>query len=439
MTRSRIGLVSVGVPWFDVGLADEVLEATRAVLEREFAVEGPGHTLTDDTGLTEALTDLARAGISALVFQLGTFPDGNTPAQAAERLGVPIVLSGFPEPLTGGRVPNNSLCGLNMATYTLTELDHPHTYAFGDPREPGTAASLVMRVRAAATLRDLRGSVVGLVGYRAPGFYPATVDELLLRRTFGVRIEHVGLQEVTDRVKAGAFKSPPHNAFPTIEGGELGPEAVRWLGRYYGAVADAVASHGLRTVAVKDWPEMAPFDPAIPAGVWPALSWLQDDGVNLAPEGDVNGAVTLELLARLSGGGTPFFADVSAFDDAASTLVLWHYGGATKLARDAREIRFGADGRELELTLRPGPGVLARLGYSRGRYRLLLVEVEVLDERLRLRRAAGLVRTTRSNAGKVVEELLGGGWEHHVGFVHGEVAEALAAFAGLAGLPLTRM
>ncbi len=436
MSKSKIGLVSVGVPWFDVELAQAFLGATRAALAERFEVVGPPSVVTNEPELAEALAAMQAAGVKAAVFQLGTFPDGNTPAQAAETLGVPIVLSGFPEPLDGGRVPNNSLCGLNMATYTLTELGHPHSYAFCDPGTEAGARKLVGHVVAAVTLSELRGSVVGLLGYRAPGFYPATFDELLLRRTFGVRVEHVGIQEVTHRVRDGSFRQPPVSRFPTIEGGELGADAVEWLGRYYGALYEAVSAHAISAWAVKDWPEMAPFDPDIPAGIWPALSWLQDDGYNVAPEGDVNGAVTLELLARLSG-NQPFFADISGFDAERSTLELWHYGGGTKVARSQDEIRFGADGRELEFCLKPGPGVLVRLGYSKGAYRLLLIDVEVLDERVTLRRAGGRVVTRRTNAADVVDAMLGGGWEHHVSFVHGEVSEEVRAFAKVAGLDLT--
>lgn len=438
MRKSKLGLVSVGVPWFDVALAEQFLGITKAVLAERFDVIGPGTVILSEPELRDALTNMRAAGVQAAVFQLGTFPDGNTPALAAEALGVPIVLSGFPEPLHGGRVPNNSLCGLNMATYTLTELGHAHSYVFCDPGTESGARQLLSHATAAVTLRELRGSAVGLIGYRAPGFYPATFDELLLRRTFGVRVEHVGIQEVTDRVKRGAFKQPPVAFFPTIEGGELSPEAVEWLGRYYGALSEAVGAHDISAWAIKDWPEMAPFDPEIPAGIWPALSWLQDDGYNVAPEGDVNGAVTMELLARLSG-NQPFFADISGVDAERSTLELWHYGGGTKLARSATEIRFSADGRELEFSLKPGPGALVRLGYSRGAYRLLLIEVEVLDERVTLRRAGGRVVTRRNNASAVIDALLDGGWEHHVSFVHGDVVEGVRAFAKLAGLELTRL
>lgn len=437
MSTGPVGLVSVGLPWFDVPVAERVLATTRSVLEQRFTVVGPTTIVTTEQGLTPVLAEMRAVGVKALVFQVGTFPNGNTPAWAAEALGVPIVLTGFPETLTVD-VANNSLCGLNMATYTLTELGHPHSYVFADPATSDGAALLLSHTNAAVALSELRGTVVGLIGSRAPGFYPAMVDELLLRRQFGVRVEHVGLHEVMDRIKDGTTKTPPHASFPTIEGGELSAESVTWLGRYYGAVSAAVGKHPFTAWAIKDWPEMSPRDSGIPAGMWPPLSWLQDDGYNVAPEGDVNGAVTMELLARLTG-NTPFFSDVSGVDPERSTLMLWHYGGGTKLARSKDEIRFGANGRELEFTLEAGPGVLARLGYSRGAYRLLIVEVEVLDERVTLRRAAGRAYTPRTHATAVVDEMLGGGWEHHVSFVHGDVAEDLRAFGTLAGLHVTRL
>lgn len=434
----RIALISVGVPWFNTTVANEKLASTRAALEGHFEVLGPPEVVTDEQELARILDGLRREAPLAAVLQLGTFPDGNTPARVAETLELPVVLSGFPEVDLRERVPNNSLCGLNMATYTLHELAKPHSFVFGDPESGATAARLVAHARAAATLRSLRGSTVGLLGYRAPGFYPATFDELLLRRQFGIRVEHVGIQEVTDRVRDGVRRAPPVDAYPVIEGGQLSDAAIDWLSRYYGALHGAVAAAGLTTVAVKDWPEMAPFDPDIPAGIWPAVSWLQDDGVNVAPEGDVNGAVTMELLHRLTG-NVPFFTDISAVDTTSSTLTLWHYGGAPSLARSKAEIRFGADGRELEFTLKPGPAVLARLGYSQGKYRLLIIEGEVLDERLTLRRAAASVRTLRTPAGEVVDRLLTDGWEHHVSLVHGDAAESLRAFGKMAGLEVTEL
>ena len=131
--------------------------------------------------------------------------------------------------------------------------------------------------------------------------------------------------------------------------------------------------------------------------------------------------------------------DISAWDDAASTLTLWHYGGAESLARDPDEIRYCEWGREVEFTFRPGRATLARLGLHRGELRLLSIAVEMLDERVTLRRAAGLARTLHRPAGQVVRQMIDEGWEHHPCLVYGDVGAELAAIARLAGIPYTAL
>src|SRR5690554_2431528 len=114
--KHKIALISVGVPWFDLQVAEARLESTRSALAQDFEVLGPRQVLTDEQGLADWLDSLRARNVSAAVLQIGTFPDGNTPAQVAEALQVPVVLSGFPEASLEERIGNNSLCGLNMAT-----------------------------------------------------------------------------------------------------------------------------------------------------------------------------------------------------------------------------------------------------------------------------------------------------------------------------------
>ena len=438
MSKPKIALIAVAVPWFDTEAASRHLRETRAALTESYDVLGPEELITDDVQLERFIKDMQLQRPHALLLQIGTFPDGNAPAQLAEALRIPIILHGIPEPELTTRVPINSLCGLNMSTFTLTALEHPHSYVIGKTDSPETHRQLHAHLNAAVALAKLHGKRLGLIGFRAPGFYPCAFDELALRRTFGVRIEHVGLHEMTSRLRPDARKAAPHSSFPTIEGGVLQEDAIAWMERYYAAVAELVTDHQFDLIAIKDWPEIEHFDPEIPGGFWPALSWLQNDGVNIAPEGDVNGALTMQLEHELTG-GLPFFADISAFDEDASTLTLWHYGGATQLARSAEEIRFGEEGREVEFTLKPGQAVLARLGYYRNAYRLLTIDIEVLDEAVTLRRAGAKVRTTRSSARAVLDELLNGGWEHHVCLIHGDCTSSLQAFAKFAGIPVTSL
>lgn len=437
--RPTIGLVSLAAPWFDTAAARSYLDATRRWARSEFDVVGPPGLIFDAADVEEAIAALRSAAepVEALLLQIGTFPDGSAPARLAEATGLPVVVHSLPEPSLTSDVRLNSLCGANMSTFTLSALRHPHSFVHADPADAAGASRLAQHLRAAVTLRRLRGQRLTLLGFRAPGFYPCVFDELLLRRRLGVAVEYLDLDAVRRRVDLAVRKSAPHERFPTIGGGDLSPEAVAWMEAHYAALASALADGNHDLVAIRDWPELERFDPSIPGGLWPALGWVQDDGIDLAPEGDVNGAVTTRVAASLSG-QVPFFTDVSAWDDTTSTVTLWHYGGATGLARDPAEVRFADDGRGVEFTLRPGKGHLIRIGLQDGDLRMLSVGVEVLDQRVTLGRAAGLART-RTPAGEVVHRLLDDGWEHHVTLLYGELDEAIRAFAKHAGLPLTEL
>jgi L-fucose isomerase-like protein len=432
-----LGLLSIGVPYFDVATASKHLASTRSALAPDYELVGPADVITDLDALDAALDELQSTRIQALLLQVGTFPDGEAPARLADRLDVPIVVHALPEPRLDREVALNSLCGANMTTFTLTALDQPHLFLFGDPEDPTVQRELRAKLNASTSLSALRGSRIGLVGFRAPGFYPCAFDELLLRRTLGLAIDHIGLNELARELAQGERRPAPRDRFPLIDGGHLPPEAVERMERYFAALTHVVRSSGHRLIAIKDWPEF--FEAEIAGGFWPALGWLQEeDGIVLAPEGDVNAAVTMALQHNLTG-DIPTLVDIGAWDDSDSTLLLWHYGGAESLARDRSEIRFDPFGREVEFTFKPGPATLARVGLYHGQLRLLTIAVEMQDQRLTLRRAAGLARTLKTAAGDVIQRLLAGGWEHHPCLVYGDLSTEFADIARLTGLAHTAL
>lgn len=435
--RPTVGIVSVGVPWFDVDTANRHLRRTRELAGERYRVVGPQTAVTDTAALDGVVETFRREGIDALLLQVATFPDGEAPARIARALDVPVVLHSLPEPRLDREVSLNSLCGANMIGFTLTALERPYTFVHGDPAgEAGP--TLLAHLNAATALAALGRSRVGLIGFRAPGFYPCAFDELLLRRRLGVAVDHVGLNELSRALEKGARRPAPADAFPLINGdGELPPEAVARMERFYGALTEVVKDSGHRVAAIKDWPEF--FDAEVQGGFWPALGWIQEeDDLVLAPEGDVNGAVTMALESYLTG-DTPALVDVSAWDDEASTLTLWHYGCSAGLARDRDAIRYGQHGREVAFTFRPGRATLARIGLHRGDLRLLTVAVEMVDEEVTLRRAAGYARTLNHPAGEVVRRLLDDGWEHHPCLVYGDLQEEFAAVARLADISHTAL
>ena len=339
----------------------------------------------------------------------------------------------LPEPNPEKSIELNSLCGANLTAYTLTEFEHPYCVIQGAPDDLAFQKTLSTHLKGAVALNSLKGTRLGLIGFRAPGFYPCVFDEILLRKQFGIGLDHIALSDITQELATTKPKPAPKKNFPTIEGGTLPPESVTMMERYYAALTNVLSRGNQAVFAIKDWPEIMGLDD--PGGIWPALGWLLDDGFLLAPEGDVNSAVTMLVLNKISG-KIPFFTDVSVLDAAQSTFLLWHYGGAPSLASDPAEIRFGEEGREVQFTLKPGLVTLAKIGFHRGAFRILAFSAEVLPEKVTLRRAGAKIRTINTPADEIMQHILDQGWEHHYCLIHGDMLPELKVFARLAGIPL---
>ena len=111
------------------------------------------------------------------------------------------MLWGVPEPtLDGPKLRSNSFCGLNMNAHTLMRLGRKYDYIFCGPDE--APAALAPTFRVIDCLQRLRRVRLGLVGYRVPGFYTSTFDEMGLRRLLGVEVHHVTTAELFDVARA---------------------------------------------------------------------------------------------------------------------------------------------------------------------------------------------------------------------------------------------
>lgn len=433
--KNIVGLISVAVPWFNLQEAQKNLDETRHWLEKQWQVAGPHEVICDAAHLQTAVENfLAGPRPDVLVLQIGTFPDGEAPLTIAEKLHVPVILHSLPEPDIEKSIDLNSLCGANLSAFTLTELNIPHKAIHGPVVDPEVQVQLTSYIQAALALAVLSRLRLGLLGFRAPGFYPCVFDELLLRRTFGLALDHISLGEVSKALQTGERRNAPVDRFPAIEGGSLSEESVEWIERHYAALSHVLQQSGHRLFAIKDWPEIMGLND--PGGLWPAMGWLQDEGYLLAPEGDVNAGLSMALLNAFYG-ATPFFADISAYDKNLSTLALWHYGGAPSLGRGRDDIRYGIEGREVQFTLKPGQATLARVGLHHGAFRILAIRVEVTEKLLQLRRAGGWVRTLTTPAEEVVQTMLDDGWEHHVVLVYGDAVPYLKAISRYKNIPIT--
>ncbi|MBW6474304.1 MAG: hypothetical protein K0B14_14355, partial [Anaerolineaceae bacterium] len=178
--KSMVGLISVGVPWFDQEVANKNLAETRAWLEQFWTIVGPNTVVVDTPTLEAAIQNFLTVERPAvLIIQIGTFPDGEVPLRIAEQVRVPIIIHSLPEPEIDRRIAINSLCGANLTTFTLTEMGFAHKAIHGFVSDPQVQVQMTAYIRAGLVLAGLQGKRIGLIGFRAPGFYPCVFDELL--------------------------------------------------------------------------------------------------------------------------------------------------------------------------------------------------------------------------------------------------------------------
>ncbi len=194
---NKVGLLSIGLPYFNIQCAAKYLQVTRKFLGKNWLVSGPEIVITNREMLDNAIREFFPAkNVDVLVLQIGTFPDGEFPLVLAEELNIPIILHSLPEPDLEHNIDLNSLCGVNLSTYSLSATGHPHSFVHGDPGDKKVQAELTAHVRAGLALASLHGLHIGLLGFHAPGFYSCVFDELMLRKILGVSLDYIDLGEV---------------------------------------------------------------------------------------------------------------------------------------------------------------------------------------------------------------------------------------------------
>lgn len=219
----------------------------------------------------------------------------------------PMVLWGLAGETVDGRlVTTADQAGTTALRHPMEQLGYRFLYVYDHPDEPGRGvARIVPAARAAAAIRRLRGTRIGMAGYRDMHLYATLVDQLALRRVFGVELESFDLLEVTQRMEA----VEPERVAETIDwigrqwvfDREL-PADDRTLdfgARMYLALRDKAQDCGYAGLSVSDvygTKRLLDFPPGM------VLALLADlGGLASIPENDGAGAVTQAIVRQLTG------------------------------------------------------------------------------------------------------------------------------------------
>ncbi len=428
----KLGVVCLARTTFDYsaaeGIYNQLLEDMGA-LEQVEIVSIP-HLVIEVEDAKEAARKLLGSDIDGLVIISGTFHLGHLVLELHKVLHKPLLLWGLPElPYNGGKIRLNSICGVN--------LDASNLYKSGVKNySVCLSASIdenwVDAIRIDAALKNTH---LGILGYRAKGFFNVGVYDLNVYEQMGLLIDHYELGEVWNYPVSEAQLSfrlgQLRDTFDTSELSEDQVIRVAELTAKFDAFMDA---HKLTALAVRCWPEFAAEFGNSPCA---AMSLLQSEGRILTCEGDIEGSISM-IAHQAVGGETPYLFDFSQIDLDEDFALLWHCGVAPCNLWDGRCVRSlstyfaGGKGVTADFVLKDGEVSVLRIDSAKNEYRVLLASGNVIPMDKELRGTYMKVRFSIP-VGNLLHKVIDNGITHHASVVYGTFLEPFRIYAKIKG------
>ena len=424
----KLGVVCLARKSFDFAAAEDmycgVIKKLRLDTDIEWhIIESAAYEVEDAVKAGHAF---AAAQVDGIVIINGTFHLGHLVLEIKKRANKPMLLWAFPEmPYDGGKIRLNSICGINLNASNLIKSGYSDfTYTVGMEIDNDWVDAIRM-------IRALHDSRIGIIGYRAHGFFNVGVSELALYEKFGILIDHYELAELWDiKEDDDVTAEYREKLLAKFDTSECNKDQVDKVVRMSAKLRKFMEHHGLSAVAIRCWHEFGEGYGISPCA---SMSLVQADGYIVACEGDIDCTITM-ICHQAIGAETPYMADLSQVDFKEDTALMWHCGVAPcNLADDACKctldtyMAFGR-GASAGFVMRSGDVSIARLDSINGNYRLLLESGKALPMEKVL---AGTYAKVRFDT--PIEELLDkivySGAAHHVSMVYGDYIKAFEIFA----------
>ncbi|MDE0299652.1 MAG: hypothetical protein OXN17_13550 [Candidatus Poribacteria bacterium] len=333
-------------------------------------------------------------------------------------------------PLPG--METGALCGTQQMTCFLKQLGHPYNAVFGEIDDQKCLDRTLVFLRGAALKSRLRRARIGLAGNHVNGMTHPAPNEFALKRVLGPRVVPLDVpmmlqraEEMPDDEAEQCWGRVVHRAGKCTVPLKDGVDSTR----IYAAMRELVAEHGLTALTVGCYPHLM-------GRVCLSSSLLADEGIPMACEGDVHGAVCQYILMMLTGQPTHNTDWLDPLDD--DTVIFSHCGlGSFSLAESGaavtlEPVRLMDQGVCALFTGKPGPVTMLDLTATTDGYQCAVMEGEALPTEMVFPGNPVRVRFK-----KPLEEVMH--WIHREGIGHhwmigyGHVGAELRAWAGIVG------
>ena len=374
MRKARIGVVCLTRKTYDYETAFAIYKERMEKLAKDESVDWKIHleNVIEPEDAEKAIHYLNAEEVDAVVIVSGTFHLGHLALMIRDAIRKPILLWGFDElPYNGVKIRLNAVCGVNLNASNLYKAGvDDYTVTIGDDID----WDWVKAIKAIVAMKTTR---IGLVGYRAQGFYNVGVDDLAVYRNLGILINHYELSDLfnneVDEKKLKEEIAFIHKEFSTKE---LNERQVELVARLVASTEVFLKKKGVDALAIRCWPEFAANYGVAPCAM---MSILQSRGVLLACEGDIEALISM-IAVKAFGEPTPFMADLSQVNFKENYALLWHCGVAPcnlwdkKCDRSLDTYFAGGRGVTAGFVLQTGDFSIFRIDTARGKTRLFYEE-----------------------------------------------------------------
>jgi L-fucose isomerase len=405
---ARIGVISISDGRGHVHARNaDFIASKQDGLVRSLTAAGHEVITGDSIVATNALAGsvarrLAEANVDVTIFYYAVWSFPHFTMLAADATRSPLILVASTDPTEPG------LVGMLAAGGALDQIGRTHTRLWGAPDDPELAAAVGVQARAGAAVASLRGSTFGRFGGRPMGMNTAVANTDQWMRQFGIDVEEIDQYELVHRAEQ-ADTGEARKAREWIEanaagvhydGDKLTPELLERQIRSYLAIRDIIDERKLDFSGIKGQPELTEYFATMDvteAFLNDPYDWNGPKPVHVtATEADMDGALTMQLLHKVSGDPV-LFADVRHYHADCDIWDLcnsgqhatWYAARSDDPAENLAKVNFypevfffPAGGASVQHIAAPGQMTLGRFTRNDGRYRLQLMlgEFESYDE-----------------------------------------------------------
>lgn len=428
MRKARIGVVCLTRKTYDYETAFSLYLSRCEEMEKDTSVQWKIYkeNVIEPEDASRAIHYLLQEEVDAVIMVSGTFHLGHLALMINDALKKPILLWGFDElPYNGGKIRLNAVCGVN--------LDASNLYKAGVDNFVVTIGDKVDEnwIKAIKGLVAIKTTTIGIVGYRAQGFYNVGIDELNLYKNTGLLINHY---EISDLFKMQAseevIQKEKEYILSSFDVSQLNDKQVDLVARLVASTLLFLKEKNVDALAIRCWPEFAATYGISPCAM---MSILQGRGILLACEGDVEALISM-ICVKALGEATPFMADLSQVNFKEDYALLWHCGVAPCSLWDKKCVRSldtyfaGGKGVTAGFVLKEGDFSIFRIDTARGKTRLFYEEGTALPMEKLLTGTFAKVKFAHS-VKDVLDKVVNNGIAHHVimGYIrYKEVVKILA-------------